>query len=317
MHDESSSILRSPSCDSRKHSDLIQFLPRVDKVVLSVLIDHNAKAVLSISEEDDEKATAEYVESGEELGDEESAGDELEVSDGDEDEDVEHEDDEDDDDGDDMDDADDCDLSAFVKANEKFNQLEESVANKGSYGAVSEEIRKGQSIAHQMKVWDKLLEYRIQFQKVLALANQLPPCDVFKQAMKDFLASPENARIYKHCVRNVEKAFEQLAAIREDLIHKYPEMKKSLDGKSAVDSDGDEIPSDDDDEIPSDIASGYSEDDDGQPKRKKSKFDEEELNGTRVAKDHLDGDAGKRKKFLLNEVVRTDEEFHRKLLPFR
>lgn len=256
--------------------------------------------------------------SEEELDDGESVKEDI---DDDSDSDGDQAEDEEEDEDDDDDATNDVDISAFVKSNDKFKQLEESVADKAVNNAVSEEIRKGQSIANQMKVWDKLLEYRIQFQRVLALANQLPPCDVFKETMKDFLASPENARLYRQCVRNVERAFEQLAMIRAELVRKYPEMKKSLDGKHSADSGDEEIPSggedDDDFEIPSDIASGYSEDEDGQPKRKKAKQDERVFDEDREAKDHPNGDSGKRKKFILSETNRANEEFHQKFFPFR
>lgn len=47
--------------------------------------------------------------------------------------------------------------------------------------------------------------------------------------MKEFLADPENNKLYRQSVKNIEKAFQQLIAIRQELIDLYPEVKKSLE----------------------------------------------------------------------------------------
>lgn len=94
---------------------------------------------------------------------------------------------------------------------------------------ISEDVQKGISIRNQLAVWDKLLEYRIQFQKVLALSNQLPPSDLSAPVMKDFLKDAGNGHLYWQCTRNIARASKQLTAIRRQLIDLFPEVKKSLE----------------------------------------------------------------------------------------
>jgi len=49
---------------------------------------------------------------------------------------------------------------------------------------VSSEIKKGQCVARQLKLWDKLLETRIQEQKILAKVNRLPVSDYWEKIVK-------------------------------------------------------------------------------------------------------------------------------------
>lgn len=112
----------------------------------------------------------------------------------------------------------------------RYRHLKESMERE--YSALedfSEDVRKGRCIGHQLKVWDRLLEHRIQFQRILALSNQLPPFHVFKNVTKEFFADSDNNRLYRQTIKNAEKAFGQLIAIRQQLLEMFPEVKKSLE----------------------------------------------------------------------------------------
>lgn len=44
--------------------------------------------------------------------------------------------------------------------------------------------------------------------------------------MKQFLADPVNNKLYKACVKNIEKSFQMLCHTREELVDMYPEFQK-------------------------------------------------------------------------------------------
>lgn len=57
---------------------------------------------------------------------------------------------------------------------EADSEVEEDEENLLRKNGLSEEVEKGKAVQHQLKVWDKLLETRIQQQKLLTRINRLP-----------------------------------------------------------------------------------------------------------------------------------------------
>ncbi|XP_022648451.1 protein AATF-like [Varroa destructor] len=209
----------------------------------------------------------------------------------------------------------------FDAAGDKFKHLKESMEREYSASEdFSEDVQKGRCIGHQLKVWDRLLEHRIQFQRILALSNQLPPFHVFKNVTKEFFADSDNNRLYRQTIKNAEKAFGQLIAIRQQLLEMFPEVKKSLEHRKSNDSnvdENDDVMSSNNEENPSDIVSAYS---DGEQNSRMH----QSLASKRLWKDDASEREIKNTELASNKKMRTDssislapEEFHRNFLNFR
>ena len=98
------------------------------------------------------------------------------------------------------------------------------------------EYRKGLAIKSQMIVWDRLLECRIQLQKVLQSVNKFPQCDnwsiltnelVCNSNDEDIKKKDEN-NVIKYCQSSLTKALNLLLETRSKLLESNPETKEAL-----------------------------------------------------------------------------------------
>ncbi|OQR68468.1 protein AATF-like [Tropilaelaps mercedesae] len=211
--------------------------------------------------------------------------------------------------------------SKHTNIGNKFRRLEKSVVKKFSGEDVAEDVRKGRCIGHQLKIWDKLLEYRIQFQRVLTLSNQLPPCDLFGTVMKEFFTDPKNRRLYIEGLKKIDKTFKQLAEIQQQLVNMHPDVKKSIEKWNVRGADFDNNnneTSSDTEEISSDIASGYSESDEEQKNQASKSRVTKRLRDEGVSgREFATMGATLHKKHCTDiTALRTIEKFYKKFLPF-
>lgn len=134
--------------------------------------------------------------------------------------------------------------------------------------------QKSQSVQNQIRIWESLLEMRIQLQKYLVASNKLPPPEVYKEMKQDneFL---EKTNTLKQALGNT---LGKMMDLQELLIKKYPESKNVLKDTPKQEKNYNE----DDDEIPSDTEEENTEkeesdEDDEPPSAKKKKLSINEL----------------------------------------
>ena len=121
-------------------------------------------------------------------------------SEGDEEEDFDDDDDEDEEDDDDDEDP------SSLENKEKQQLLSES--NRQA------EIQKGQCVQNQLRIWERLLELRINSQKLLTKAHQLPLPNEMQEAQKDSL---ELQKLSQESTQKLSKLFNSLVQLQPDL----------------------------------------------------------------------------------------------------
>ena len=101
----------------------------------------------------------------------------------------------------------------------------------------SNEYQKGLAIKSQMVVWDRLLEYRIQLQKILQSINKFPQHSswpLFVENIKDGKDSTHNGDVDKHddtiknCQSSIAKLLDLLLSTKSKLVENNPETKRKI-----------------------------------------------------------------------------------------
>merc|ERR1712179_157731 len=91
----------------------------------------------------------------------------------------------------------------------------------------SNEYQKGLAIKSQMVVWDRLLEYRIQLQKILQCVNKFPQSDSWPNFMENLTfdqgtpyngEAPKKDDIMKNCQSSIGNLLELLILTKSKLI---------------------------------------------------------------------------------------------------
>ncbi|XP_034670190.1 protein Aatf isoform X2 [Drosophila subobscura] len=168
-------------------------------------------------DDDDEAALAVFnqkLKSGSEEEDDEDVDDEEEDDDDDDDEeDDDEEDDDDDDDDDNESEADDS-----IKPSD--------VMSKSNPQA---EIQKGLCVQNQLRIWERLLELRMNTQKVNSKANQLPPPETLKSLGSE---NEELQSVLSEATERSSKLLRQLLALQTALSQQNSETRKSVKRKA-------------------------------------------------------------------------------------
>lgn len=122
------------------------------------------------------------------------------------------------------------DLSELMKAaeaNDDNEDLDEPTMTTFSSNNIDQEVRKGQCIQHQLKLWDRLLELRISLQKSLVKVNQFPvDLKPFKTALDD-----AQAEQLKDCQVNLAKVLDQLIELKSQMANSEKEQQEPLPKK--------------------------------------------------------------------------------------
>lgn len=87
------------------------------------------------------------------------------------------------------------------------------------------EIQKGQSVQNQLRIWERLLELRINSQKLLTKANQLPAAAEIKQAQKDSL---ELQKLSEESTQKLTNLFSSLVQLQHSLCSQFSELKAAM-----------------------------------------------------------------------------------------
>ncbi|XP_030753400.1 protein AATF [Sitophilus oryzae] len=145
----------------------------------------------------------------------------------------------------------------------------------------SQQVKKGVSVRNQMKIWESLLEARIQLQKCLSAANKLPQGEYYRDMIKESDLEMDFKSKIVDTKKNVENVLDKLLLLQKIVIKKYPETKKlgkdnQKEHIKEDDDDDEDIPSDTDEEI-NENESESETDDDSEPKKKKRKFNDFEV----------------------------------------
>uniref|UniRef100_T1PII3 Apoptosis antagonizing transcription factor n=1 Tax=Musca domestica TaxID=7370 RepID=T1PII3_MUSDO len=87
------------------------------------------------------------------------------------------------------------------------------------------EIQKGICVQNQLKLWERLLEMRINFQKILAKTNQLPsPTEIKELEEKD----DKNKSTTQEVTRKTENLLQNLLTLQDTLYGQNSELSKSV-----------------------------------------------------------------------------------------
>uniref|UniRef100_A0A0C9QJW3 Aatf protein n=1 Tax=Fopius arisanus TaxID=64838 RepID=A0A0C9QJW3_9HYME len=89
------------------------------------------------------------------------------------------------------------------------------------------DIDKGQAVREQLKLWEHLLEMRIQFQKCLVTSNQLPQFDSYKK----FTPDKEFVKNKDETTSKLTNLLEGLLQVQEKLFRNNSETKSLLSKK--------------------------------------------------------------------------------------
>lgn len=112
----------------------------------------------------------------------------------------------------------------------------------------SSHTKKGQSVKNQLKIWEGLLEMRIQLQKSTVSANKLPTGDLWKT----FAQEIEFSEAVDKTKKTVSNTLNKLLELQNVLLGQYSETKKLLKQKKAAaktkEGSDEEIPSDTEEE---------------------------------------------------------------------
>jgi len=117
----------------------------------------------------------------------------------------------------------------------------------------SNEYHKGLAIKSQMVVWDRLLEYRIQLQKVLQNINKFPQHDSWSTHVEKLKVDQEStvtgntnnkiSATIKSCQSSLTNLLDLLLSTKTKLIENNPEMKRAYSADDDDDFSIDHIPS--------------------------------------------------------------------------
>ncbi|XP_015112184.1 protein AATF [Diachasma alloeum] len=137
------------------------------------------------------------------------------------------------------------------------------------------DIEKGHAVREQLKLWEHVLEMRIQLQKCLVTSNQLPQFDAHQQ----FTVNKQFVKTKTETTSKLTNLLENLLLMQEKLLRNNPETKSLLSKKNdegeredEEDPMDEEIPSDTDDETNKDEEdenSGDEEKAEEPPKKKR------------------------------------------------
>ncbi|KAH8251374.1 hypothetical protein KR032_010241 [Drosophila birchii] len=155
--------------------------------------------------------------------------DDSEDDEDDEDDGEGEDDDDDDDDDDDEDDTNDDD----GEEDEEENSIKPSdIMSKTNHQA---EIQKGLCVQNQLRIWERLLELRINTQKFTSKANQLPAPDTLKKLGSE---NEELQSVLNEAQERSSKLLQQLLALQTALHQQNSEMRKSVKRKHPSDEAG-------------------------------------------------------------------------------
>ncbi|XP_061391511.1 protein Aatf [Musca vetustissima] len=87
------------------------------------------------------------------------------------------------------------------------------------------EIQKGICVQNQLKLWERLLEMRINFQKILAKSNQLPSPTELKELESK---SDKNKSTTQEVTRQTQNLLQNLLTLQDNLYGQYSELSKTL-----------------------------------------------------------------------------------------
>ena len=82
--------------------------------------------------------------------------------------------------------------------------------------SLNEEIQKGKCVQNQLKIWEKLLETRIKFQKVLTTANSFPDFDAHLDLIS--LDDQRFAEAAENVSENIHKLLDNFFELQEHLV---------------------------------------------------------------------------------------------------
>ena len=133
---------------------------------------------------------------------------------------------------------------------ERPNNKNEEPSIKITGNDKSNEYQKGLAIKSQMIVWDRLLEYRIQVQKILQNINKFPQHDSWPSFVEDIQAqeSSKNGDIVKNdtikkCQSSIMNLLELLISTKTKLIENNPEIKRAYSShENSQDDSNDQVP---------------------------------------------------------------------------
>ncbi|XP_071455634.1 protein AATF-like [Hetaerina americana] len=130
----------------------------------------------------------------------------------------------------------------------------------------AEELAKGNAVRAQMKLWDNLLEARIQLQKCLVASNKFPQYDAF-QSFRNY-GEPDFKNKLSLCKKEGVRLLEKLMEVQRKMLLSHPETQQMISGKSKeVADDDEEIPSSDEEKPEEANIENYE--DEIPPKRRK------------------------------------------------
>lgn len=110
---------------------------------------------------------------------------------------------------------------------------------------VTAQVKKGMCVRNQIKMWENLLEIRIQLQKCLTAANAAPQPDKYEEIKKE--VGHEFSEKVSETKSSLGNLLDKLLLLQNLVQKKYPETKK-LGKNEAKSQTEDEIPSDTEDE---------------------------------------------------------------------
>ncbi|XP_017024015.1 protein Aatf [Drosophila kikkawai] len=132
---------------------------------------------------------------------------------------------EDEDDDDDDDEAEDTDDDDDEEEAEEDAIKPSDLMSKTNHQA---EIQKGLCVQNQLRIWERLLELRINTQKFTSKANQLPAPDTLKQLGSE---NEELQSVLNEAQERSSKLLQQLLALQSALHQQNSEMRKSVKRK--------------------------------------------------------------------------------------
>ncbi|XP_016151389.1 protein AATF-like isoform X2 [Sinocyclocheilus grahami] len=128
------------------------------------------------------------------------------------------------------------------------DEEEETALRTFSKEKVDEEVEKGKAVKNQLALWDLMLERRINIQKALVMANQLPQPQTFPEFKSR--GGAEYAEALKNSHKALKALQRSLLELQDLLLYQNPETRAISQGKSWGTSssakDDEEINSEDD-----------------------------------------------------------------------
>lgn len=180
------------------------------------------------------KANGKQQSSEEDDEDEDVAEDSINTNQADSDEDSEEDDDEDEDEDDDEDDdgEEDSDDDDEGEDAEDDGIKPSDMMSKANHQA---EMQKGLCVQNQLRVWERLLELRINTQKFTSKANQLPAPDALQELGS---ANEELQSVLNEAQERSSKLLQQLLALQSALHQQNSEMRKAVKRKQPSEEAG-------------------------------------------------------------------------------